>query len=206
MNKSPAEFAMSIDDKFQLPPHLDAINKMLIEATVKPKRYIINMPPRHGKSELISKYFPAWYLLNNPEKRVILCSHTSTLAEYFGSQIIEIIENYNHDLDDDKKLTIDKRNRSAKFFRFADHKGSLTCVGAGGTLTGKGADMLIIDDPVKNQEEAMSEVIRDKTCEWFTSTGYSRLEPNASLIIVMTRWHLQDLTGKIIDKFEVVNL
>ncbi len=172
----------------------DYLSKLEARSIVK---LVINMPPRHGKSELISKYFPAWYLAKNPTHRVILTSYETRFAEHWGKMIKSI-------LSDDELgpgLSFEKGNSRAGYYKIEGHGGSLSCLGARGALTGRGADLIIIDDPVKNSAEVSSELIRDNLYDWFKSTVFTRLEPNGVLVILMTRWHQDDICGRIQSEF-----
>lgn len=180
--------------------HLDKIIEILGKLDSNEERFtIINMPPRHGKTQLISIYYPIWYLINNPSDRIIITSYNSTLSTTFGSEILDIIENIDLGVD----MKISKRNKSKTYFKLENYKGSMTFVGAGGTLTGKGANLIIVDDPYKNNTEADSIIIREKIWSWFLTTVYTRLEPNGKIIIVMTRWHKDDICGRLIKKFDI---
>lgn len=179
--------------KFQYPLHIAYIDSILMQtAAGNITRLIVNLPPRHGKSELISKYFPFWYLCHFPNKRVILSSYEATFAQFWGKKVRELIQEYGMQY---FGIKLSKSSQSAGFFEIEAHDGSMTCVGAGGPITGKGADLFIIDDPIKNDEEANSPNLREKLKDWFKSTVYTRLEPNSSLILMMTRWHEDDLCG-----------
>lgn len=182
--------------KWRYAPHLQMIDIALARAAygLDEKNVMVNMPPRHGKSELISKYFPAWYLTNFPEKRIILTSYGAGLASQLGMKARNLIEENSYFL----RVEIDRRKRSSDEFHIAGHSGGMTSVGACGAITGKGADQLIIDDPVKNQSEANSALQRDKLWDWFRATAQTRLEPGGITLLVMTRWHEDDLCGRII--------
>jgi len=184
-------------------PHLSLIASSLekLESRMY-NNLIVNMPPRHGKSELISKYFPLWYMVKNPNHRVILTSYNSKFAEYWGGEIINIIE----EIGDEIGITISKKYKAKGYFKINGAKGSMSCVGAGGSLTGRGADLIIIDDPIKNNTEASSIICRENLWDWLLSTVYTRLEPNGVIAIVMTRWHKDDLCGRIINKYEINNI
>lgn len=175
-------------------PHLEMIDSLLIDLSLRNiNKLIINMPPRHGKSELISKYFPFWYLGNFPEHKVILTSYEATFASQWGRKVRDLIDEHGKHL-----FGIEVSKDSSAVSNFALKSGGyMSCAGAGGPLTGKGADLLIIDDPVKNDAEANSSTIRQNIWDWFTSTAFTRLEPNGIIVIVMTRWHEDDLCGRI---------
>ncbi len=163
------------------------------------KRLIINMPPRHTKSEFASYLLPAWFLGNFPHKKVIQTSHTAELAVGFGRKVRNLVDSeVFHEIFPDVSLRADSQaagrwNTSAGGDYFA--------IGVGGAVTGKGADILIIDDPHSEQEAALAEInpeIYDKVYEWYTSGPRQRLQPGGSIIIVMTRWSKKDLTGQVV--------
>ena len=163
------------------------------------KRLIINMPPRHTKSEFASYLLPAWFLGKFPHKKIIQCSHTAELAVGFGRKVRNLVdtETY-HKIFPDLNLASDSKAAG----RWNTSKGGdYFAIGIGGAVTGKGADVLIIDDPHSEQEAALAEVnpdIYDKTYEWYTSGPRQRLQPGGSIVIVMTRWSKRDLTGQIL--------
>lgn len=163
----------------------------------KIKRLIIEMPPRHGKTQLATINFPAWYLGRNPTKQVITASYSGDLAMEFGGKTRDLVNSEEYHEIFNLKLKEDEKSR-AKWL--TDKKGSYTSVGVGGSLTGRGANILIIDDPIKNREEADSEVYRNKTWNWYTSTAYTRLEKDAAVIIILTRWNLDDIVGRILNE------
>lgn len=156
---------------------------------------MITLAPRHGKSELISKYFPAYYLCKHPTERVILASYEAEFASEWGRKVRDIID------DDGKRLfgiSLRQDSKAADHWTIKEHNGGMQTCGVGGALTGKGSDILIIDDPFKNAEEANSELIREKKFEWFTTAAYTRLEPNGAIILVNTRWHEADISGRLL--------
>jgi predicted phage terminase large subunit-like protein len=157
-------------------------------------RLIITMPPRHGKSELASKHFPAWYLGRNPQQRVITCSHTSALAYRFSRQARNIIADSRWPFS--SKLAADLA--SVQSWDLQDGGGYIAA-GVNGSITGQGADLLIIDDPVKSAEEADSQTIRDKTWEWYQDTAYPRLQETGAVVVIGTRWHDDDMIGRLLD-------
>ena len=180
------------------------------------KRLIINMPPRHTKSEFASYLFPAWFLGQNPEKKIIQTAHTAELAVGFGRKVRNLI-----DQEDFQKVFpgINLSSDSKAAGRWNKNKrGDYFAIGVGGAVTGKGADVLIIDDPHSEQEAALgaySPEVYDKVYEWYTSGPRQRLQPGGAIIIVMTRWSVRDLTGQIVksstqregvDEWEVIEL
>ena len=163
------------------------------------KRLIINMPPRHTKSEFASYLFPAWFLGKYPEKKIIHTAHTAELAVGFGRKVRNLISN-----DDYQKVFkgVELSSDSKAAGRWNTNKGGdYFAIGVGGAVTGKGADVLVIDDPHSEQEAAVGQYnsdVYDKVYEWYTSGPRQRLQPGGAIIIVMTRWSKRDLTGQII--------
>lgn len=164
------------------------------------KRLIINMAPRHTKSEFASYLLPAWFLGKFPEKKVIQTAHTAELATGFGRKVRNLVGS-----DDYQKVFagIGLQSDSKAAGRWSTNKrGEYFAIGVGGAVTGKGADLLIIDDPHSEQEAMLGQFdpsVYDKVFEWYTSGPRQRLQPGGAIIIVMTRWSKRDLTGQIID-------
>ena len=163
------------------------------------KRLIINMPPRHTKSEFASYLLPAWFLGKYPDKKVIQTSHTAELAVGFGRKVRNLV-----DKDEYKRIFpgVALQTDSKAAGRWATNKGGdYFAIGVGGAVTGKGADLLVIDDPHSEQEAALAEnspEIYDKTYEWYTSGPRQRLQPGGAIIIVATRWAKRDLVGQVL--------
>jgi predicted phage terminase large subunit-like protein len=175
----------------------DAFNRVA-DGTLK--RLIINMPPRHTKSEFASYLLPAWYLGRDPSKKIIQTAHTAELAVGFGRKVRNLFDSEEfQNVFLNSKLAVDSKaagrwntNKSGEYF----------AIGVGGAVTGKGADLLIIDDPHSEQEATLAATdpsIFDKVYEWYTSGPRQRLQPGGAIIIVMTRWGKKDLTGRIVD-------
>lgn len=200
---NPAEFAELISrGKWKRAIHLDLINDYLVLASRRiVNKIIINLPPRHGKSEFTSKYFPAWYLMKFKNHRVILTSYGAKFAASWGKKVMQLIEEWGDVLEGVK---ISHKSKSVASFDLEEFGGGMDSVGIGGSLTGRGANLLIIDDPVKNDREAHSKKIRDNIWDWFISTAFTRLEPDGIIIIIMTRWHEDDLVGRILKKTEII--
>ena len=179
----------------------------------KIKRLIINMPPRHTKSEFASYLLPAWYLGKFPHKKVIQTSNTAELAVGFGRKVRNLVDGETY-----SKVfpNVALRHDSKAAGRWSTNaNGEYFAIGVGGTVTGKGADLLIIDDPHSEQEAALAAndpSIYDKVYEWYSSGPRQRLQPGGSIVIVMTRWGKRDLTGQVIkasaqrggDEWEVI--
>ena len=168
-------------------------------ATGKIKRLIINMPPRHTKSEFASYLLPAWFLGRDPSKKIIQCSNTAELAVGFGRKVRNLVASESF-----SKIfpNVNLRSDSKAAGRWSTNKnGEYFAIGVGGTVTGKGADLLIIDDPHSEQEAALAQgdnSVFDKVYEWYTSGPRQRLQPGGAIIVVMTRWAKRDLTGRIL--------
>jgi len=163
------------------------------------KRLIINMPPRHTKSEFASYLLPAWFLGKYPHKKVIQTSHTAELAVGFGRKVRNLVdtEAYQQIFPD---LNLSSDSKAAGRWN-TSKGGDYFAIGVGGAVTGKGADLLIIDDPHSEQEAALAETspeIYDKTYEWYTSGPRQRLQPGGAIVVVMTRWSLRDLTARVL--------
>jgi len=163
------------------------------------KRLIINMPPRHTKSEFASYLLPAWFLGRFPHKKVIQTSHTAELAVGFGRKVRNLVDSEAY-----RRLfpTVELQSDSKAAGRWnTNHGGDYFAIGVGGAVTGKGADILIIDDPHSEQEATIAETnpeVYDKTYEWYTSGPRQRLQPGGAIVVVMTRWSKKDLTGQVV--------
>ena len=173
-------------------------------------RLMIFMPPRHGKSELASRRFPAWYLGRNPQRQIIAASYNSDLASDFGREVRDIVGSQEYAALFDARLRDDSR---AADRWHTDMGGAYVAAGVGTAVTGRGAHVLLIDDPLKDREEADSEIRRQRVWDWFTSTAYTRLMPGGAIVVIQTRWHEDDLAGRLlaqqaagIDKWEVLDL
>jgi predicted phage terminase large subunit-like protein len=165
----------------------------------KTKRLIINMPPRHTKSEFASYLLPAWFLGRFPNKKIIQTSHTAELAVGFGRKVRNLVGS-----DQYKEVfpTVHLQSDSKAAGRWNTNVGGdYFAIGVGGAVTGKGADLLIIDDPHSEQEAVIAETnpeVYDKVYDWYTSGPRQRLQPGGSIVVVMTRWAKRDLTGQVI--------
>ena len=163
----------------------------------KSNRLIVNMPPRHTKSEFASYLFPSWLMGRKPTSKIIQATHTSELAVGFGRKVKNLIDSPEFsDIFPGVSLATDAKASG----RWSTNKGGeYYAVGVGGALAGRGADLLIIDDPVSEQD-ALSPSALDNIYEWYTSGPRQRLQPGGSIIIVMTRWSVRDLTAKVLKK------
>jgi predicted phage terminase large subunit-like protein len=163
------------------------------------KRLIINMPPRHTKSEFASYLLPSWFLGLFPGKKIIQTSHTAELAVGFGRKVRNLVDSDAYK-DIFPELALQADSKAAGRWN-TSKGGDYFAIGVGGAVTGKGADLLIIDDPHSEQEAALSETnpeIYDKTYEWYTSGPRQRLQPGGAIVVVMTRWSKKDLTGQVL--------
>lgn len=164
-------------------------------------RLILTVPPRHGKSELATVRFPAWLLEQEPEQRVIIGAYNQTLANKFSRKCRNIAR---------QRVALNT-DRTAVDDWETEAGGGLRAVGVGAGITGMGGNLIIIDDPVKNRQEANSQAYRDRVWDWYTDDLYTRLEPDGAIILIMTRWHEDDLAGRLLadtegDRWTVVNL
>jgi predicted phage terminase large subunit-like protein len=166
------------------------------------QRLIIAVPPRHGKSQLSSKAFPAWFMGRDPYRQVIVASYSSTMAEDFGKEVRAYMQTPAF-AQVFPKCTLKKGGEASDRLQTEDG-GIAAFVGAGGTLTGRGANLLIIDDPIKDRADADSETMRENLWQWFTSTAMTRLMSDSQssmgrVVIIMTRWHEDDIVGRLTD-------
>lgn len=179
--------------------HHDVLSEKLKQLEAgKIKRLIITMPPRHSKSETCTRNFPAFYLGKRPTEQIIIAGYSETFAqEEFGREIrgIMLSSPYAQVF---PGTVLDKSSKSAGFM-MTEQRGKLTVTGVGGKTTGKGANLLIIDDPIKNSAQADSEKERNNIWDWYMTTARTRLQPGGRILIVMTRWHEDDLVGRILD-------
>lgn len=195
---TPATLAFKLSHGKWIPsPHLLYISKVVAHAVARGNaRIIISAPPRHGKSQLIDIYMPVWILQQFPAFSVILASYGAELSEGFGRQARDVIQD-NQDL-----LDIRLRRDSSRVSHFVTESGgSMSAVGLGGAITGRGANVLLIDDYIKEIKEALSPAYREMCWLWFTTVAYTRLEPNGSVIIIATRWHSDDLIGRVLKQW-----
>ena len=177
-------------------------------ATGEIKRLIVNMPPRHSKSEFASNYLPAWMIGRNPKLKIIQTTHTAELAVRFGRKAKNVIDSPEYQ--EVFKTKLQEDSKAAGRWE-TEGGGEYFAAGVGGAITGRGADLLIIDDPHKEQD-AMSKEGFDKAYEWYTSGPRQRLQPGGAIVVVMTRWSTKDLTGRLMqgqkeikgDQWEVI--
>jgi predicted phage terminase large subunit-like protein len=178
-------------------------------AEKKSPRLMLFMPPRHGKSTLASVAFPAWHLGRHPQHEFISCSYSGSLAMGFSRKVRQLLREPTYKTAFKTKL--DPDSQSAEAWLTTDG-GGFVAAGVGGGITGKGAHILVIDDPVKNRDDAESANARESTWDWYTSTAYTRLAPGGGVLVILTRWHDDDLAGRLLkaaadngEQWEVVN-
>mgnify|MGYP003645534492 FL=1 len=158
-------------------------------------RLIVNMPPRHTKSEFASVYFPAWMIGKYPKMKIMQVSHNAELSGRFGAKVRNLIDSPEYkNIFGDVKLREDSK---AKGRWETNHGGEYFAAGVGGSITGRGADLLIIDDP-HTEQDALSKNAMERTYEWYTAGPRQRLQPGGSIVLVMTRWAEDDLTGRLL--------
>ena len=175
-------------------------------------RICVNIPPRHGKSQLVSIYFPAWFLGRNPDKKVMMVSHTTDLAVDFGRKVRNLISTPDYQkIFPTVKLAVDSKSAGRWNTNVG---GEYYACGIGSSIAGRGAHLLLIDDPHSEQDVLSGNFdVFDKAYEWFTYGARTRLMPGGRVAIVQTRWHLDDLTGRVVrdmaqndqaDQYEIV--
>jgi hypothetical protein len=168
-------------------------------------RLMVFMPPRYWKSQTASRKFPAWLFGKNPDLRTILTSYNADLASKHSKAVRDIIqtEEYSQVFGElsstDEPVELDAESKASASWDIAGHMGGMQAAGVGGGITGFGAHLLIIDDPVKGRKEANSETISDDQYEWYKSTAYTRLEDHGAVIVIQTRWDTKDLSGRLLN-------
>jgi predicted phage terminase large subunit-like protein len=158
-------------------------------------RLVVTMPPRHGKSETTSRYLPAWYLGSRPDRKVILAAYEAHFAESWGRRARDLLEEHGREI---FGVEVSQKSSAAKLWELAGRQGAMVAAGVGGPITGKGAELFLIDDPIKNSADAASQVMQENQFEWWQSTARTRLQKGAIVIIVLTRWHEADLVGRLL--------
>jgi hypothetical protein len=202
LERSPGSMsAILTDGREKQAKHLDLIDRVFRDiARGHPRKVLITMPPRHGKSRRAARWAPLWYLARHPNHRVMIASYSADLADDHGRWIRDAINTYGPQLG----LALHAGSKAANRFDLADPEtgerleGGLVTAGVGGGLTGKGAHLAIVDDPIKDDAEAQSPTMRKRLWEWWTSVLNTRIEPGGSIIVIQTRWHEDDLAGRIL--------
>ena len=199
---SPGSFAqIASQGRWTPAKHLAYLDKAIVDAIdaaadEKLDGLVVSMPPQHGKSMLCSHYLPAWYLGKYPDRRVILTSYEADFAASWGRKARDLLEQHGHLFG----VRVSRRSGAANRWDLDGREGGMTAAGVGGPITGKGAHLLIVDDPIKNDEEARSSTFREKQWQWWQSVATTRLRPGALMIVIQTRWNRDDLTGRILNQ------
>jgi len=171
--------------------HLNMVEKGIID------RLMIFMPPRHGKSMDVTETFPSYFIGKDPERCIIEVSYGGKFAERFGYRNKLKLQEHGKAIFD---IELDRSNNSKTDWGIAGHRGGMVSVGLGGGITGKGADLLLIDDPIKNRQEADSLTYRQRLWDEWQNTLLTRLHPGGRVIIILTRWHEKDLAGQLLEE------
>lgn len=195
---SPLDLAVDLDSTVKRTPVIELINQKLVEAANTPNaRLMVNVSPQSGKSQLCSRWLPLWLLTRNPDARITLASYETAVARRWGRAVRDQIRQ------DGEKLGLSIRDdvSAQNEWELAGHRGGMFTAGVGSALTGRPSDgAMIIDDPVKNYEDALSKVKSETAFSWWTGTAQTRLHPGTPVILIMTRWSTGDLGGRILDE------
>lgn len=192
---TPVGFAVSHSrGQFQRYRHIEIMERAILEAIESGGRLIISASVRHGKSLLCSQWLPAWYLGTYPDRRVILAGHEADFAARWGRAAREILREHGHEFG----VSVSTASASMSRWDIAGRSGGMLTVGVGGSPIGWGANLMVIDDPIKSYEQAMSPLVRQRVAEWWSGTMASRVEPGGAVILVMARWHMDDLAGHLL--------
>lgn len=178
--------------------HRYLADKLESVAAGKTKRLIISVPPRHGKSRLTSVELVSWMMGQNPALKVIMASYASSLAAFHSKEVRDRLTTHSGFAHLFPRTQVRRDNRSGADWR-TTAGGNVIAAGVGTGITGRGADLIIVDDPVKDHEEAHSATTRENIWNWYLSTLMTRLSPGGSIIVIMTRWHVDDLVGRLLD-------
>lgn len=205
---SPGRMAVELDPNTRQTPALDLIDAALKELVETPDgRLIISMPPQEGKSERVTRRFPTWVLQHRPDISVVIASYEQNIARRWGRAIRDdIIQNPTT-----LGLAIRSDLSGQSEWQLLGHDGGVVSVGIGGALTGRKAGLLVIDDPIKDRQQADSLAYRDKVWSWWTDVASTRLAPGGQVVLVLTRWHEDDLAARLLagedgDRWKVVNI
>lgn len=202
------DFVLYVDDNYRMNWHHRLLCDYLDKLACKEiRRLMVFMPPRHGKSELVSRKFPAYLLGRNPDTSIISCSYSADLASRMNRDVQRLIDSERYlelfpgtqlSNQHTRRFYETRYTRNNNMFEVVDKKGTYRSSGVGGGITGMGGEYIIIDDPVKNREDADSATMREKVYDWYTSTLYTRLEKDGCILLTLTRWHEDDLAGKLL--------
>lgn len=193
--RTPGELARFLDAKTVQTPALDIIDQALVDAFTTPdSRLIISMPPQEGKSQRASRRFPLWALVRNPDLRIAIASYEANVARRWGRAIRDDINQASSDLGLRVRQDLSAQNE----WQLEGHDGGVFTAGVGGAMTGRPVDLLLIDDPVKGREQADSPTYRERAWDWWQETASTRLAPGAPVVLILTRWHEDDLAGRLL--------
>lgn len=205
---SPGAMAVALDPRTRQTPALDLIDEELVRLLDTPDaRLIISMPPQEGKSQRTSRRFPLWALTQNPALRVAIASYEQNIARRWGRAIRDDITQHGDMLG----LRVRPDLSAQSEWQLLGHEGGVYSAGIGGALTGRPVDLLIIDDPIKDRVQADSKTYRDRVWDWWTDAASTRLAPGAPVALILTRWHHDDLAGRLLaaedgHRWRVVNI
>ena len=174
--------------------HIDFLADVIAQCAERAVFLVINVPPQHGKSELVSHYTPVWFLKKFPWKKVGLASYEMGFASEWGGKAKDTITEHTDELN----IQLRQDTKAKGRWNLRGYGGGMTVAGIGGPFTGRGFDLIVVDDPIKNDAEALSEVYRRRNWNWYRSVVRPRLQPGGSIIVIMTRWHEQDLAGALL--------
>lgn len=192
---TPGAMAKDLDGRTVQTPALDLIDQALVDLANTPDgRLIVVMPPQEGKSQRVTRRFPSWVLNRNPDTRIAIASYEHNVARRWGRAIRDDITEHR-----EKFGLAVRRDLSAQAeWQLAGHDGGVYSVGIGGGLTGRPVDLLVIDDPIKDRKQADSEEYRNAVWDWWTDVASTRLAPGAPVVLILTRWHDDDLAGRLL--------
>ncbi len=196
MERSPGSLAAVLTDgRERQAPHLDLIDQAFQRiADGESLKVLITMPPRHGKSRRAARWSILWYLMRHPDHRIMIASYSGDLADDHGRWIRDAINTWGDQLG----LRLRPGSQAANRFDLVGTEGGLVAAGVGGGLTGKGAHVAVVDDPIKDDADAQSPTMRKRLWDWWTSVLNTRIEPGGSIVVIQTRWHESDLAGRIL--------
>jgi predicted phage terminase large subunit-like protein len=207
------DLAKAIDPATVQTPALDLVDEAVALAYSTPgARLIVSMPPQEGKSLRVTKTGSLWALERDPELRIGIASYSQSLAEGFGRDVRNWITSNNGDEGTlDLGMRVARDNGSARRWQLDGHRGGIVCVGIGSGLTGRPLDALVIDDPFSDKDQAASAYYRERVWGWWQSVGSTRLAPGAPVIVILTRWHEDDIAGRLVaaedgDRWHVINI
>lgn len=193
--QTPGHLAADLDPRTVQTPALELIDQALVDVFNTPDgRLALSMPPQEGKSQRASRRFPLWALTQNPDLRVAIASYEHGVARRWGRTIRDDITTHAPTLG----LRVRDDLAAQHEWQLAGHEGGVYAVGIGGALTGRAVDLLIVDDPIKDRAQADSPTYRERAWDWWTEVGATRLAPGAPVIVIATRWHHDDLIGRLL--------